>query len=94
MALTEHQPVVARLEAADGGVDIANARLLLFTSKLLRSLPPAQHVHVPFSKQEVEGWRDFLVNSDRSFSNCVAALKVTHLPMSSASLHRQLMVTM
>jgi hypothetical protein len=38
----------------------------------------AQSIRVPFSKQEVEGWRDFLVNRDRSFTACVSALKVTY----------------
>lgn len=77
--LREHVPSVVRLEAVDGGVDVANARLLLCTSKLLNSLPPAQKIPVPFSQNCIERWERFLVNSDRSFSNCVAALKVSRL---------------
>lgn len=71
------KPVVSRLEAADGcGLDVSNQ--LLCTSKLIHSLPPgAKHIHVPFSSQEMVGWRDFLVNSDRGFSSCVTALKVS-----------------
>jgi hypothetical protein len=81
----EHDFAVSHLEAVDGGVDVAHARVLLCSSKLLHSLPPeAQHVHVPFTKHVLEGWRSFMENSDRGFSNCVAALKVTLVALSPA----------
>lgn len=74
-------PMITRLEAVDGSVDVANAqKLLLCTSKLLHSFPAAQRLQVPFTKNEIEGWRDYVMGSNRSFSNCVAALKVRCLP--------------
>lgn len=90
----ENKPFVTHLEALDGVVDVPNAHLLLCTSKLvqaLTSLPPgAQHVYVPFSRQDVEGWRDFLVDSNRSLSTCLAALKVDLPPLTMLAFQRQM----